>query len=513
MSNPAPKQKVVWKPLPGTQTQALTCPCNHVLLHGPRGWGKTDVQLMMFRRYVGIGYGEAWRGVIFDREYSMLDDIVKKSQRWFPQFGDGVKFLASKGDYRWVWPTGEQLLFRQFREESDYNKYHGQEYSYQGWNELTKQPNPKGYDAMLSCLRSSFVPDLHTPRNEDGSFSTPDGMPLPEIPSMVVSTTNPHGAGHNWVKSRFIDPVPNGKILRTTTNIFNPRTQKQEDFTSTQVALFGSYRENRFLTPKYVADLENIKEPNKRRAWLLGDWNIVAGGAIDDLWNEAIHVTPRFPIPPTWHTDRSFDWGSTHPYSVGFWAESNGEDVVLPDGKIFRSQPGSLIRFDEMYGTAGVGLNEGVKHSPTRVAKDIITREKELLNNKWMVKFTWPGPADTQIWNEEANDDGELESKASKMEDQGIEWTRGKKGAGSRKNGLDLFRDRLEASVLGEGPGIYFMDNCRASIATLPTLPRDEKNPDDVDTEAEDHVYDDVRYRCLAGNNRFTTQIKINAPH
>jgi hypothetical protein len=44
------------------------------------------------------------------------------------------------------------------------------------------------------------------------------------------------------------------------------------------------------------------------------------------------------------------------------------------------------------------------------------------------------------------------------------------------------------------------MDCCKATFATLPVLPRDEKDPDDVDTTAEDHVYDDIRYRVLAMN-------------
>jgi hypothetical protein len=53
------------------------------------------------------------------------------------------------------------------------------------------------------------------------------------------------------------------------------------------------------------------------------------------------------------------------------------------------------------------------------------------------------------------------------------------------------------------------MDNCRASIAILPTLPRDEDDPDDVDTDAEDHPYDMVRYRVLKGANRLAKFVKF----
>ena len=66
-------------------------------------------------------------------------------------------------------------------------------------------------------------------------------------------------------------------------------------------------------------------------------------------------------------------------------------------------------------------------------------------------------------------------------------------------------RDR--ASLEGEGPGIYFMSHCQGVLSTLPVLPRDDDDLDDVDTEAEDHPYDGVRYRCLASANRLATVI------
>jgi hypothetical protein len=82
---------------------------------------------------------------------------------------------------------------------------------------------------------------------------------------------------------------------------------------------------------------------------------------------------------------------------------------------------------------------------------------------------------------------------------EGVHWLPSDKSPGSRINGLQLTRDRLEAALDNEGPALYFMDNCRAAISILPTLPLDEDNPEDVDTDAEDHVWDEVRYRVLTG--------------
>lgn len=502
--NPNPGMEaptIVWRPLPGSQALAISCTCDHILYEGTRGPGKTDAQLMYFRRHVGLGYGRFWTGVIFDREYKNLDDLVNKSLRWFPKFNDGAKFHASKADYRWVWPSGEQLLFRQVKKSTDYWQYHGQEFAFIGWNELSKYPTSELYDALMSCNRTSFRP-------EDNPL--PDGSLLPRIPLVIFSTTNPYGAGHNWVKARFIDVAPAGRVVRKTVEVFNPQTQHREPLTTTQVRLFGSYKENIYLDPKYIAELEAIRDVNKRKAWLWGDWDIVAGGAIDDVWDREKQVLPRFKIPSNWVIDRSFDWGSTHPFSVGWWAESNGEEVKMPDGTVRSFPKGSFIRIDEWYGTEEVGSNRGLKMSASDVAKGIVSREKGLLSDKWIQTTPAPGPADNQIF--EVRERG-TDSIAKKMEDHGVRWTHSDKGSGSRKNGLQLLRDRLQASKEGEGPGLYVMENCKAFISTVPVLPRDENDPDDVDTDAEDHPYDDVRYKVLAGNNRYATVIPLRFAH
>jgi hypothetical protein len=51
-----------------------------------------------------------------------------------------------------------------------------------------------------------------------------------------------------------------------------------------------------------------------------------------------------------------------------------------------------------------------------------------------------------------------------------------------------------------EQPGIFWFTTCHHHIATIPTLARDRKNPDDVDTTAEDHCLDTILYGLLAEN-------------
>lgn len=483
----------------------MSCPANRILYEGARGPGKTDAQLMKFRRYVGLGYGPFWRGVIFDRQYKNLDDLISKSLRYFPEFNDGAKFLSGTSQLKWVWPTGEELLFRVAKKQADYWNYHGQEFPFIGWNELTKYPDSSVYDMMMSCNRSSFLPH-ETPQDKDAPI-------LPEIPLMVFSTTNPFGAGHNWVKRRFIDAAPPGEVVRETTNVFNPRTQTRIDVTKTQVRIFGSYKENRYLSPEYVAELEKITNPNRRRAWLFGDWDIAAGGALDDLWDETVHVVPRFKVPSGWHVDRSFDWGSAKPFSCGWWAEANGEEATLPDGSTICPPPGTLVRIFDLYGSEVLGSNVGQLWGPRKVAREIKKVDDMLLKDGWISAAVRPGPADGSIYDVKPTDfETEAESIAAAMEDEGVHWVRADKSPGSRKNGLVLLRDRLQASLDYEGAGMLVMRHCAATLALLPSIPRDEIDMDDVDTEAEDHLYDEVRYRALKGSTRSAESLTINMP-
>lgn len=523
--------EVVWQPLEGTsQELAIDSRCHHTLYEGARGPGKTLTQLMRFRRRVGIGYGQYWRGVIFDLEFDNLSGLVAESNKWFKKFNDGAEWLSSSSLYKWVWPTGEELLFRHVKKVEDYDGFHGHEYPFIGWNELTKHPTDALYRKFMSVNRSSFTPERDTPNKvirlgdpkilhaykcEDGTYrvyDTPDGKPLPPIPLEVFSTTNPDGPGHNWVKDQFIDVAPRGTVVRKEVEVFNPQKQENDIVVKTQVAIFGSYRENKYLPPEYVAELESITDENLRKAWLYGDWEIVAGDAFGDLWKKDVHVLPRFVIPPGWSLDRSFDWGSSHPFSVGWWAEANGEEATIIVGNEVRKfcpPPGTLVQLFEYYGTEKIGTNKGLKKPSGEVAERIKEIEVSLMVNGWIKSQPWPGPADNQIRDVRESDVDTIEKK---MSAKGIRWEESDKSPGSRKNGMELFRERLKNATTAEGPAIYFMDNCRASISLIPKLPRDRIKIDDVDTTAEDHSWDMVRYRVLKGSNRVARKIKVSLP-
>ena len=130
--------------------------------------------------------------------------------------------------------------------------------------------------------------------------------------------------------------------------------------------------------------------------------------------------------------------------------------------------------------------NKGLKLSAKEIALQAKALEAKLLDEGWISKRVQAGPADNQIRDVRESDVATIEQKMAK---EGIRFTKSDKSAGSRKVGLQLARDRMEASILKEGPGLYVTVNCDASIETIPVLPRDQKNLDDVDTTSIDHCW------------------------
>lgn len=303
----------------------------------------------------------------------------------------------------------------------------------------------------------------------------------------IVCGSNPGGVGHNWVKATFIDHAPPMSV----TQMGKRDGGMQRQFIPARLSDNPTMMEN---DPDYMDRLQGLGNDSLVKAMVDGDWNIVSGGAFDDVWS-ARNLIPRFKIPASWRVDRSFDWGSAHPFAVAWWAEADGTEATLADGRKWCPPRGSLIMIGEWYGAKGV--NEGLKMSAPDVAVGIVDQEKAMAESGMIAQPVKAGPADNQIDNVMQPGTPTI---ATEMSSKGVKWTPSDKAPGTRKIGLEIMRQRIrEASkAMPESPGLWFMDHCRAAISQIPVLPRDAKNPEDVDTKSEDHMYDAIRYRCLA---------------
>ena len=88
-------------------------------------------------------------------------------------------------------------------------------------------------------------------------------------------------------------------------------------------------------------------------------------------------------------------------------------------------------------------------------------------------------------------------SIAETMIREGCKWRPSDRSPKSRINGKLEIHKRLKVNKENE-PTIKFFSNCRNLIRTLPLLPLDKNKPEDVDTNAEDHSYDALRYGCMS---------------
>jgi hypothetical protein len=305
------------------------------------------------------------------------------------------------------------------------------------------------------------------------------GLPIPadlagRFPRVLCSG-NPGGIGHNWVKASFIDPQPPFAIWRT----------KPEDGEMLRQFIPARMADNQIGVsedPGYGSRLNGLGRPDLVRAMRDGDWNIVAGGALDDIWtaeNAPRIVLEPFSIPASWRIFRAFDWGSSKPFSVGWYAVADG---TAPAG-VPQLPRGSLVRFAELYGWNGKP-NEGSRRLAVDVAREILAIEGQL----GISGRVQPGPADSAIY---AAENGQC--IADDMARMGVRWIEADKRPGSRKAGLERIRKMLQAATVvpREEPCLVIFATCRHAVRTMPTLPRDSRDPDDVDTNAEDH--------CLAG--------------
>ncbi|MFA7327352.1 MAG: terminase family protein [Candidatus Kapaibacterium sp.] len=360
--------------------------------------------------------------------------------------------------------NGSKIHLCHCQYEKDVTKYQGAQIGVLMIDELTHF-TAKIYRYLRARLR---LGGLKIPKKYQGMFPR------------ALCGSNPGGIGHNWVKSAFIDGAAPMQIIE------QPKTEggMRRQYIQAKLADNPTMAES---DPDYADRLDGLGNPALVKAMKDGDWNIVAGGMFDDLWSEPAHVLAPFRIPTGWRIDRSFDWGSTRPFSVGWWAEADGTEAKMPDGAS-RSWPrGTVFRIAEWYGWNGKP-NEGLRMLATDIASEIVKKEAEM-GFAGRVK---PGPADSSIFDTQNG-----VCIADDMARRGVKWERADKGPGSRRNGWEKMRGMLSAarSVPMEAPGLLVFDTCRHFIRTVPVLPRSERDPDDVDSDAEDHVADEARYR------------------
>jgi hypothetical protein len=439
-------QKIIWSPQPGPQTALLECPVFEVFYGGARGGGKTESSIGDWLQHSSM-YAEHAVGIFFRRKLIQLAEVIARTKQLFPKLG--AKYNEQKKE--WLMANGARLKFAYLERDSDAEEYQGHNYTRVYVEEVTNFPSPGPINKLRATLRSAA--------------GVPVGMRL---------TGNPGGPGHNWVKKRYITPDPRGFKIISEECTFSTEDGPQTVSLS-YVFIPSKIGDNQLLMkndPTYILRLRQSGSEALVKAWLEGNWDIVDGAFFDE-WDETKHIletnswSARFPLHAT--RFRAMDWGSAKPFSVGWYIVSDGT-WGLPKN--------ALVKYREWYGASGP--NKGLKMTADLVAKGILEREKgERINY---------GVADPAIF---IRDGGP--SIGETMAVFGCSWRR---ADNKRKAGAEKLRQLL-SGVDGE-PLIYFLDCCEDTIRTIPVLQHDETDPEDVDTESEDHAYDETRYAAMS---------------
>lgn len=282
-----------------------------------------------------------------------------------------------------------------------------------------------------------------------------------DFPKRVYYTMNPGGQGHAYLKRIFIDK-----------RYFDGENPDDYEFIQSLVTDNTALMESQ---PDYIKQLEALP-PKLRKAWLEGDWNIFDGMFFEEFRDDESHYEDRQwthviePFEPRgMNLYRSYDFGYNKPFSCGWWA-------VDHDGIIYRIM--------EYYGCTGVP-NEGIKLTPDEQFKKIAEIEN---THPWLKGKKIQGVADPSIW-----DGSRGVSVAETASKYGIYFV---PGNNSRLAGWMQCHYRLKFDENG-CPMMYVFKNCKDFIRTIPLLMYSENNPEDIDTDLEDHIADEWRYFCM----------------
>jgi len=435
-------REVIFEPNPGPQTEFLASTEQEVLYGGSAGGGKSYSLVADPVRYLNNPNA---RMLLVRRSTEELRELISVSKQLYPKAIPGIKFMER--DKTWVAPSGATLWMSYLDRDDDVMRYQGQAFNWIGFDELTQWPTPYPWNYMRSRLRTTKA----------------SGLPL-----YMRATSNPGGPGHQWVKKTFIDPnTPNKAFWATDADsgeiICWPKGHSKEGQPLFKRRFIpATLFDNPYLAEDgmYEANLLSLPE-HQRRQLLEGDWDINEGAAFPEF-NRKQHVIEPYDIPNSWAKFRACDYGYGSHTGVVWIAVTPAEQLVV---------------YREMYVS---------KVTATDLADMILEAE-----DGEKIRY---GVLDSSLWHNRGDTGPSL---AEQMIMKGCRWRPSDRSRGSRVAGKNELHRRLQVDEFTEEPRLVFFNNCTNTISQLPALPLDKNNPEDVDTNAEDHLYDALRYGVM----------------
>lgn len=325
-----------------------------------------------------------------------------------------------------TFPNNSRIILGHFQYEKDINKYLGLEYDVIVLEEATQ-------------LSATKIKDIRTCNRSSKGFR----------PRMYL-TTNPGGIGHSWFKHDFIIPHRTG--------------------TETETAfIFSLESDNKHNNPEYRSKLERLTGW-KRKAWLGGDWDILAGQFFENFKYDK-HVIKPFKIPPQARIFGAFDYGFNHPTVFYLFAEFDGVIYVI----------GEFWQRKQLPKTNAEGIKNLIK------SFDLNPSNLDIY-------------AGHDVFAHKGDENGRTIAEQYKAE--GLNF---KPANIDRVNGAAELLKRLGDEENNIEATFFVFNTCVRLIEQLPIMQHDPNRPDDVlkvdideDGGGGDDCYDACRYGVMA---------------
>ena len=432
--------EVVFQANPGPQEEFLSAGERDVLYGGAAGGGKSFALLADPLRYC---HNANHRGLLLRRTLDELTELIDKSRQLYTKAFPGAKFRESKST--WHFPSGATIWFTYLDRDKDVTRFQGQAFNWIGIDEITQYPTPYVWDYLRSRLRST------DPELQENLY--------------MRCTANPGGVGGWWVKKMYIEGTPENKAFPA----FDIDTRKTFVWPSGhekagQPLFFRKFVPARLTdNPHLMADgqyeamLRSLPDVERKRL-LEGDWDVAEGAAFPEF-SRTKHVVEPFDLPTNWPRIRAADYGYSAPSCV-LWGAIDWDNNIW----VYR----------ELY----------AKHLTAAQLADRILEAEQI---DPLPHYT---VLDSSCWNKT----GFGPSIAEVMMRQGVRWTPSDR---NRIQGKMEIHRRLADDPYTKEPRVRFFSTCQNIVKQVAGIPLSKTNSEDVDTKAEDHAYDALRYMMM----------------
>ena len=417
------------------QVEFDTCPAKYVLYGGAAGPGKSHAaRWSLYRRACRIPKFEA---LLLRRTFPELE---KTHLRRMAQEAESVGATFTESKRMMTWPNGSLIECGHMEDTAAVQKYLSTE-----------------YDVIVPDEGATFEPLPLLELATRARTSKPQVLAAGGAKFWIVS--NPGGPASSTLLDFFIDHAPDFDQFPALRAVYEP-----EQWTYIPAQL----QDNPYIDPEYERQLTLL--PQWRYDQLRhGDWRVFMGQFFSQF-NERRHVKDLGVLGEGVRWFRSLDWGFNQPGCWGLWA-------ILPDGRLYK-------RSDRKF--SGESVQDNIV-ALKRWTEDVIGDSRIAYN-----------VGDPSIYIKTGNVGASMRMVGQSIgETFGLNNISLLRGENDRYSGWQRLQDLLRDAPDGD-PWLLLHPSCKYSIRSMASAISDKKDPDDVDTNSDDHALDETRYAAMS---------------